>query len=262
MGSTINLSTPRLWFNDGSWICSDRLCGTEKMNIPLIIHLNPIFPLLATVTSQLPEKSFPSRSRGWFVYYCLFGVFCFSVQFRANRHLVLVFSGHQRKLTLTWTVIQIFSALVICLKNSKLAIYLPMLLSFALSGYSSNGLSSVGVGKTTAIDPHSHLRQPGMKMNYDVAGFVHNDKREIEFRNQVMYFVWHSHRAITLSSSSCSIVGNHISQSQTFGAKMRVHRQIYWLLIHVHPCARNNQLSRWWRKRSFIGLTWRTDDQR
>lgn len=79
-------------------------------------------------------------------------------------------------------MIQIFSALVICLKNSKLAIYLPMLLSFALSGYSSNGLSSVGVGKTTAIDPHSHLRQPGMKMNYDVAGFVHNDKSEIEFR--------------------------------------------------------------------------------
>ncbi|GAB0086785.1 hypothetical protein DMENIID0001_009640 [Sergentomyia squamirostris] len=27
------------------------------------------------------------------------------------------------------------------------------------SGYSSNALSSVGVGKTT-IDPHSHLRQP------------------------------------------------------------------------------------------------------
>lgn len=30
-----------------------------------------------------------------------------------------------------------------------------------IAGYSSNGLGGVGVGKTTSIDPHSHLRQPG-----------------------------------------------------------------------------------------------------
>lgn len=35
-----------------------------------------------------------------------------------------------------------------------------------IPGYSSNGLSSVGVGgKTTTIDPHSHLRQPGNNNN-------------------------------------------------------------------------------------------------
>lgn len=38
----------------------------------------------------------------------------------------------------------------------------PFHIYLSLPGYSSNGLSSVGVGKTTSIDPHSHLRQPGM----------------------------------------------------------------------------------------------------
>lgn len=83
----------------------------------MIIHLNPIWPLLAIVRfeSQLPEKSFPSRSRGWFGLYIVslvFSVFPSNLAQKKGRRDTSCWyfrlSGHQRKLTLTRTVIQIF----------------------------------------------------------------------------------------------------------------------------------------------------------